>query len=88
MTTATAPVPAASPTVSAESDKPIRLVKKHPLAIRWMHWINFPVLFLMIWSGVLILWSYPNYPTKAHAFKVPDRISIYQWGIKPVYGDT
>src|ERR1700722_12876299 len=29
----------------------IRLDKKHPLAIRWMHWINFPVLFTMIWSG-------------------------------------
>src|ERR1700733_12051036 len=29
----------------------IRLDKKHPLAIRWMHWINFPVLFTLIWSG-------------------------------------
>jgi hypothetical protein len=29
----------------------IRLEKKHPLAIRWMHWVNFPVLllFTMIW---------------------------------------
>src|SRR5258708_969421 len=33
------------------------LKKKHPLAIRWFHWINFPVLFIMIWSGVLIYWS-------------------------------
>ncbi len=33
------------------------LNKKHPLAIRWFHWINFPVLFLMIWSGLLIYWS-------------------------------
>ena len=24
------------------------------LAIRWMHWINFPVLFTMMWSGLLI----------------------------------
>lgn len=31
-----------------------RLLKKHPLAIRWFHWINFPVLFVMIWSGLLI----------------------------------
>lgn len=31
-----------------------RLEKKHPLAIRWFHWINFPVLFVMIWSGLLI----------------------------------
>src|ERR1051326_664357 len=31
-----------------------RLEKKHPLAIRWFHWINFPILFVMIWSGLLI----------------------------------
>jgi len=35
----------------------IRLERKHPLAIRWMHWINFPVLFIMIWSGLLIYWN-------------------------------
>ena len=33
------------------------LEKKHPLAIRWFHWINFPVLFVMIWSGILIYWA-------------------------------
>jgi thiosulfate reductase cytochrome b subunit len=35
----------------------IQLEKKHPLAIRWMHWVNFPVLFTMIWSGLLIYWN-------------------------------
>ncbi|GAB3829618.1 cytochrome b/b6 domain-containing protein [Hymenobacter jeollabukensis] len=34
-----------------------RLVEKHPLAIRWFHWINFPVLALMIWSGLWIYWA-------------------------------
>lgn len=34
-----------------------RIVKKHPLAIRWFHWINFPVLTIMIWSGLLIYWA-------------------------------
>jgi len=34
-----------------------RLEKKHPLAIRWFHWINFPVLMMMIWSGLLIYWA-------------------------------
>ncbi len=34
-----------------------RLQKKHPLAIRWFHWINFPVLIIMIWSGLLIYWA-------------------------------
>lgn len=33
------------------------LKKKHLLAIRWFHWINFPILFLMIWSGTLIYWA-------------------------------
>lgn len=39
----------------------MRLERKHPLAIRWFHWINFPLLFLMIWSGILIYWAYPAY---------------------------
>jgi len=34
-----------------------KIVKKHPLAIRWFHWINFPVLAIMIWSGILIYWA-------------------------------
>jgi thiosulfate reductase cytochrome b subunit len=34
-----------------------KIVPKHPLAIRWMHWINFPVLAVMIWSGLLIYWA-------------------------------
>ena len=34
-----------------------RLIPKHPLAIRWFHWINFPVLALMTWSGLLIYWA-------------------------------
>jgi thiosulfate reductase cytochrome b subunit len=34
-----------------------KIVKKHPLAIRWFHWLNFPVLAVMIWSGLLIYWA-------------------------------
>jgi thiosulfate reductase cytochrome b subunit len=34
-----------------------RIIKKHPLAIRWLHWINFPVLAIMVWSGLLIYWA-------------------------------
>ena len=34
-----------------------RLQEKHPLAIRWLHWISFPLLFLMIWSGLMIYWA-------------------------------
>jgi thiosulfate reductase cytochrome b subunit len=30
---------------------------KHTLATRWFHWVNFPLLFVMIWSGLLIYWA-------------------------------
>jgi len=33
------------------------LVSKHPRAIRWFHWINVPLLTIMIWSGLLIYWA-------------------------------
>src|SRR5487761_2387413 len=58
-----------------------RLEAKHPLAIRWFHWINFPVLALMIWSGLLIYWSNDEYRvgwggwTLFHFF--PD--AVYDW---------
>jgi thiosulfate reductase cytochrome b subunit len=52
----------------------IRLEKKHPLAIRWMHWVNFPVLFTMIWSGLLIYWGDSD-----NAYQHPHR--IYRIGI-------
>jgi thiosulfate reductase cytochrome b subunit len=34
-----------------------KIVHKHPLAIRWFHWFNFPILLCMIWSGMLIYWA-------------------------------
>jgi thiosulfate reductase cytochrome b subunit len=34
-----------------------KISKKHPLAIRWFHWINFPILAIMVWSGMLIYWA-------------------------------
>jgi thiosulfate reductase cytochrome b subunit len=35
----------------------MRLVAKHSRPTRWMHWINVPVLGIMIWSGLLIYWA-------------------------------
>jgi thiosulfate reductase cytochrome b subunit len=52
----------------------IRLERKHPLAIRWMHWVNFPVLFMMIWSGLLIYWNDSD-----NAYKHPH--AVYRVGI-------
>ena len=37
------------------------LVPKHHRAIRWFHWINFPLICLMIWSGMLIYWAHAVY---------------------------
>ena len=54
----------------------IRLDKKHPLAIRWMHWINFPVLFTMIWSGLLIYWNVSD-----NAYQHPH--AVYRVGVGP-----
>jgi thiosulfate reductase cytochrome b subunit len=55
------PACAPGPVLVTAERKPVaatmRLEKKHPLAIRWMHWVNFPVLFTMIWSGLLIYWN-------------------------------
>ena len=34
---------------------------KHPLLIRITHWINIPVLAVMVWSGLLIYWAYDPY---------------------------
>jgi len=41
-----------------------RVIKKHPLAIRWFHWINFPVIAIMIWSGMLIYWANDIYKVR------------------------
>jgi len=34
---------------------------KHPLVMRWTHWVNFPVLMIMIWTGMLIYWANDEY---------------------------
>ena len=37
------------------------LEEKHRLATRWFHWLNFPLLTAMIFSGLLIDWAYDPY---------------------------
>ena len=34
-----------------------RIEAKHTRAVRWFHWINFPLIAAMIWSGALIYWA-------------------------------
>ncbi|HEX8608419.1 MAG TPA: cytochrome b/b6 domain-containing protein [Pedobacter sp.] len=35
--------------------------EKHSLVMRWTHWVNFPILTIMIWSGMLIYWASDTY---------------------------
>ncbi|MES2371259.1 MAG: cytochrome b/b6 domain-containing protein [Bacteroidota bacterium] len=42
----------------------VKIIYKHKIATRWMHWINFPVLTIMIWSGMLIYWANDVYNVK------------------------
>ena len=39
----------------------MKLPMKHSLPLRVFHWINVPVLVLMIWSGLLIYWANQAY---------------------------
>lgn len=59
---------------TTSSPATICLDRKHPLAIRWMHWVNFPVLSIMIWSGLLIYWNVSD-----NAYQHPH--AIYRIGI-------
>src|ERR1700730_16746882 len=50
----------ATPVSSDEEPPPtvavLTLREKHPAAARWMHWLNFPLLALLIWSGLSLSW--------------------------------
>lgn len=54
--------------------------EKHSRALRWLHWINFPLLTLMVWSGILIYWANPAYiplpDPVAEALKLDARLAI------------
>ncbi len=47
-----------------------KLEKKHLLAARWLHWISFPLLTLMIWSGLLIYWANAAYGIKIFGYEL------------------
>ena len=68
--------PSAGPSTK-EAVQTIRLDRKHLLAIRWMHWINIPVLFLMMWSGLLIYWNDSDnaYQHAHHWLNVPYHVT-------------
>jgi len=47
-----------------------QLEKKHTLALRWLHWVNFPLLVMMIWSGLLIYWANPVYAIRIFGYEL------------------
>lgn len=47
-----------------------QLERKHPLAVRWLHWVNFPLLTMMIWSGMLIYWANPVYGIRLFGYEL------------------
>lgn len=54
------------------------LQTKHTPMTRWTHWVNFPVLYVMIWSGFLIYWANDVYRIGAGSWTLfhffPDRV--------------
>ena len=44
-----------------KSSGSVSIRAKHPLWIRWSHWINFPFLALMLFSGAEIYWAHDIY---------------------------
>ena len=46
------------------------LEKRHTLATRWLHWLHFPLLAMMVWSGLLIYWANPVYSLYIGGYEV------------------
>jgi thiosulfate reductase cytochrome b subunit len=48
-------------TESIRDSEQVLIVEKYSRWIRWCHWLNVPLLSIMIWSGLLIYWANPMY---------------------------
>lgn len=44
--------------------------EKHTFLMRWTHWVNFPVLSVMIWSGLFIYWANDAYGISIFSFTI------------------
>src|SRR6478672_10155710 len=47
--------------------------EKHHLILRLSHWLNVPLVIIMIWSGLLIYWAHQPYLT------IPDKLGPIQF---------
>lgn len=77
---------AISPIGSESVRSILSLREKHPLATRWMHWLNFPLLFIMIWSGLMIYWADSD-PADQYPHEVY-RIGIGSWTLVRFFPDS
>ncbi len=50
-------------------ERTLLIREKHSRILRWSHWVNFPLLSLMVWSGILIYWANDAY------VPIPDSIA-------------
>jgi thiosulfate reductase cytochrome b subunit len=39
----------------------LSIKEKHARILRWSHWLNIPLISLMVWSGVMIYWAHQAY---------------------------
>ncbi len=51
----------------------LKIREKHRLLLRLSHWLNVPLLLIMIWSGLLIYWAHQPY------VKIPDELGPLQF---------
>jgi thiosulfate reductase cytochrome b subunit len=61
----------------------LQMRRKHPLAIRWFHWVNFLLLALMIWSGLWIYWANDVYRVGLSSFTL---IKFFPEGFYRTFG--
>jgi thiosulfate reductase cytochrome b subunit len=61
------------------------VVRKHTLATRWMHWLNFPFLAVMVWSGLAIYWA--DTDADGTHFHQVYRIGIGSWTLVRFFPD-
>jgi thiosulfate reductase cytochrome b subunit len=60
----------------------VTIVKDHPLAIRWLHWINVPFLTVMTWSGLMLAWA-----NESHEFGIFGRtVTVFPEGFYQALG--
>ena len=61
------------------SERLLQVRRKFDLWIRLSHWLNVPVLAMMIWSGILIYWASDIYPGFFPRWFINGLPSITNW---------